>query len=424
MKAGEIRGERLLAGGARFAPSPSLLASPLFARLLAPAFRTILDRIDARLRAGSLRAYLPDGTTRLLGGHAPGFEVEVRLKDWRALVRLATQGSIGWYRAYEAGEWEASDMVALFALFSANARSLGGTARSSGPFRLLAMAAHRLNRNSRAGAARNISAHYDIGNDFYAAWLDPGMTYSSALDVDEESGADFLVEAQARKLDAIAARLGKPARVLEIGCGWGGLAHRLAAGGAAVTAISLSREQLDWAQACRGDAIDFRLQDYRDVTGQYDAIVCVEMVEALGREYWSEFLDCIARCLRPGGRAAIQFISMADDLFETYAQSADFIQAYVFPGGLLIKRSEFRRLAAERGLAWHDQADFGQDYARTLNAWRKRFDAAVAENRLPSGFDDRFVRLWRYYLAYCEGGFRAGTIDVHQVTLIGEQERE
>ncbi|AOL23360.1 cyclopropane-fatty-acyl-phospholipid synthase [Erythrobacter litoralis] len=420
MKAGEIRGERLLAGGARFAPSPSLLASPLFARLLAPAFRTILDRIDAGLRAGSLRAYLPDGTTRLLGGHAPGFEVEVRLKDWRALVRLATQGSIGWYRAYEAGEWEASDMVALFALFSANARSLGDTARSSGPFRLLAMAAHRLNRNSRAGAARNISAHYDIGNDFYAAWLDPGMTYSSALDVDEESGADSLVEAQARKMDAIAARLGKPARVLEIGCGWGGLAHRLAAGGVAVTAISLSREQLDWAQACRDDAIDFRLQDYRDVTGQYDAIVSVEMVEALGREYWSEFLDCIARCLRPGGRAAIQFISMADDLFETYAQSADFIQAYVFPGGLLIKRSEFRRLAAERGLAWHDQADFGQDYARTLKAWLKRFDAAVAENRLPSGFDDRFVRLWRYYLAYCEGGFRAGTIDVHQVTLIGE----
>jgi cyclopropane-fatty-acyl-phospholipid synthase len=194
-----------------------------------------------------------------------------------------------------------------------------------------------------------------------------------------------------------------------------------------VDAISLSREQLAWARARRDASpqelfgeIAYRHQDYRDVTGQYDAIVSVEMVEALGREYWGEFLDCIARCLKPGGRAAIQFISMADDLFETYARSADFIQAYVFPGGLLIKTSEFRRLAEERGLAWHDQQDFGADYARTLELWRERFDMAVAEDRLPAGFDDRFVALWRYYLAYCEGGFRAGTIDVHQVTLVRE----
>ncbi|QIQ85926.1 cyclopropane-fatty-acyl-phospholipid synthase family protein [Erythrobacter sp.] len=411
MKAGEIRGERLLAGGARFAPSASSLA-----RLLAPFFRTVLDRIHSGLATGSLLAHLPDGTTRLLGGHAPGFEVEVRLKDWRALVRLATQGSIGWYRAYEAGEWEASDMVALFALFAGNARTLGGTARSSGLFRLIARAAHRLNRNSRAGAARNIAAHYDLGNDFYAAWLDESMTYSSAL----APGKDGLEAAQRRKLDTIAARLGRPASVLEIGCGWGSLAQRLAEDGAKVTAISLSREQLDWARAGRPGTIDFRLQDYRDVTGQYDAIASVEMVEALGREYWAAFMDCISGCLKPGGRAAIQYISMADDLFETYAASADFIQAYVFPGGLLIRTSEFRRLAKERGLQWCNQSDFGQDYAETLRLWRERFDAAVDEARLPGGCDDRFIRLWRYYLAYCEGGFRAGTIDVHQVTLVKE----
>jgi len=431
MKAGEIRGERLLAGGARFAPS-----SPFMARLLAPAFRSVIDRIDRGLATGSLLAHLPDGTTRLLGGRAPGFEVEVWLKDWRALVRLATQGSIGWYRARELGEWEANDDVALFALFAGNARTLGSTARSSGVFRLLARGLHRLNRNSRTGAARNIAAHYDLGNDFYAAWLDDTMTYSSALfapDARPSKSAQFMSELRAgqlRKMTAIANRISPPAggKVLEIGCGWGMQAKIMASlQYVEVDAISLSREQLAWARARREASpqelfgeIAYRHQDYRDVTGQYDAIVSVEMVEALGREYWCEFLDCIARCLKPGGRAAIQFISMADDLFETYARSADFIQAYVFPGGLLIKTSEFRRLAEERGLAWHDQHDFGADYARTLELWRERFDMAVAEDRLPAGFDDRFVALWRYYLAYCEGGFRAGTIDVHQVTLVRE----
>ena len=434
MKAGEIRGERLLAGGARFAPS-----SPLVARLLHPALRSVLDRIDNGLATGSLLGHLPDGTTRLLGGKAPGFEVEVWLKDWRALVRLATQGSIGWYRGWELGEWDADDQVALFALFAGNARTLGGTARSSGLFRLLARGLHWLNRNNRAGAARNISAHYDLGNDFYSAWLDETMTYSSALFAPEarpSRSAQFMSELRAgqlRKMTAIANRVRPPAggKVLEIGCGWGMQAKIMASlQYVEVDAISLSREQLAWARARRDASphelfgeIAYRQQDYRDVTGQYDAIVSVEMVEALGREYWGEFLDCIARCLKPGGRAAIQFISMADDLFETYSQNADFIQAYVFPGGLLIKRSEFRRLAEERGLEWRDQADFGQDYARTLELWRERFDEAVAENRLPDGFDDRFVRLWRYYLAYCEGGFRAGTIDVHQVTLVKNRKR-
>ncbi|MFU7528319.1 class I SAM-dependent methyltransferase [Qipengyuania sp. ASV99] len=409
----EPRGERLLSSGKRFAARPGLIA-----RLIAPGFRKVLDRVDAGLETGSLFAHLPDGTTRLLGGRAPGFDVVVQLKDWRALLRLATGGAIGWFQAYEAGEWEADDHAVLFALFSANVRTLGDTARSSGPFKWAARMAHRLNRNDKSGALRNISAHYDLGNDFYAAWLDDSMTYSSAIGLSEAGPGDGLEAAQQRKLEALTKRLGAPESVLEIGCGWGSLAEYLAGEGARVTAISLSDEQLAWARAHTSPEIDYRCLDYRDVTGTYDAIVSAEMAEALGREYWGAFMDAIARGLKPGGRAAIQYISMAEDIFETYAATVDFIQAYVFPGGLLIKTSEFRALAEERGLKWQDQSDFGRDYAETLAIWHRRFDRAVAEGRLPAGFDDRFVRLWRFYLTYCEGGFRAGNIDVHQVTLI------
>ncbi|MEM7664315.1 MAG: cyclopropane-fatty-acyl-phospholipid synthase family protein [Pseudomonadota bacterium] len=409
MTAQGVRGEQLLSGGARFAPEPGFIA-----RLIAPGFAKVIDRIDAGLERGSLVAHLPDGTTRMLGGRAPGFDAEVRLKDWRGLLRLATNGTIGWYQAYEAGEWDTDDMVSMFAVMSDNVRALGGTARSSGPFKWFAALAHRFNRNDHAGAARNIAAHYDLGNDFYAAWLDPSMTYSSGIGL----GEDGLEAAQARKLASISDRLGAPATALEIGCGWGAMADHLARQSTNVTAISLSDEQLAYARAHSSPNIDFRRQDYRDVSGQFDAIVSVEMVEALGREYWPAFMECVASNLKPGGRAALQYISMADDLFEAYAGTAEFIQAYIFPGGLLIKSSEFRALAEERGLSWRDQIDFGPDYAETLRIWRERFDAAVDGNRLPAGFDERFIDLWRCYLSYCEAGFRVGNIDVHQVTLI------
>ena len=200
------------------------------------------------------------------------------------------------------------------------------------------------------------------------------------------------------------------------------LAHAAAGMGATVDAISLSDAQLAFCRSKDASGVPprFLKQDYRDTDGQYDAIVSVEMVEALGREYWPTFMDCVARNLKSGGRAAIQFISMKDELFDAYAASADFIQAYVFPGGLLIRTSEFRGLAEARGLSWQDQTDFGEDYAKTLRLWRENFDAAAAEGRLPAGFDERFVRLWRYYLMYCEGGFRGRGIDVHQVTLVKE----
>jgi cyclopropane-fatty-acyl-phospholipid synthase len=415
-----------LSAGARFARSPGILA-----RLFAPGFHKVLDRIDAGLEAGSILGRLPDGSTRMLGGRAPGFEAEVEIRDWRALVRLATNGSIGWYQAWEAGEWYSPDPVPLFALFMANGDALGDTGRAHGPFRLAARFAHWLNRNTHAGAARNIEAHYDLGNDFYAAWLGQSMCYSSALFSAEqgpsraEQRLNTLDYAQLSKVTAMLNRVhaDEAETLLEIGCGWGMLAHAAAGQGAKVDAISLSDAQLAY---CRDKSQpgkphpNFLKQDYRDTKGQYDAIVSVEMVEALGREFWPDFMDCVARNLKPGGRAAIQFISMKESLFEAYARSADFIQAYIFPGGLLIRTSEFRRLAEERGLEWTDQADFGGDYAETLRMWRDNFDAAVAENRLPAGFDDRFVRLWRYYLMYCEGGFRGGGIDVHQVTLVKE----
>ncbi|MEN7536137.1 cyclopropane-fatty-acyl-phospholipid synthase family protein [Aurantiacibacter flavus] len=408
MGASEARGTALLGAGARFAARPGL-----FARLFAPGFARIIDRIDERLASGAIHAVLPDGSRRTLGGHAPGFECEVHLKDWRALVRLATGGSVGWYQAWEAGEWDSPDPVPLFALFMANAASLGETARAKGPWRLAARILHALKRNTRAQAEKNIYAHYDLGNDFYGAWLDPSMTYSSAY----RMGDDGLEAAQRRKWERLAERLGSPTSVLEVGCGWGSLAAYLARSVPQVSAISISDQQLAHARAQWPD-VAFRKQDYRDVEGQFDGVVSVEMVEALGREYWPTFLDCIARVLRPGGRAAIQYIAIRDDIFDAYAASADFIQAYVFPGGMLLRTSEFRRLADERGLAWEDQEDFGLDYAETLKAWRARFDAAVAEGRLPAGFDERFIRLWRYYLMYCEGGFRGGGIEVSQVTLV------
>ncbi len=403
------RGNALLENGARFGNPPSLAS-----RFFAGGFSRLLDRIDRGLKTGSVLATFPDGSTRLIGGRSPGFEAEVNLREWRALLRLATNGSVGWYQGWEAGEWDSPDLVALFALAMANADTLGNVARAKGPWRLAARFAHWLNRNNREGAQRNIRAHYDLGNDFYAAWLDPTMSYSSAL----LEGASSLEQGQKRKWDRMAERLGSPGTVLEIGCGWGGFAAHLAERKFQVTAISLSESQLEWARRRHGAAVDFRKQDYRQASGRFDAIASIEMVEAIGREYWPAFFDCIDRCLKPGGRAAIQFIAIRDSLFHSYARNADFIQAYIFPGGMLVNESEFRRLAAERGLVWENQREFSDDYADTLKAWRSNFEEAIEQDRLPAGFDERFVRLWRYYLMYCEGGFRGGGISVSQVTLI------
>jgi cyclopropane-fatty-acyl-phospholipid synthase len=344
----------------------------------------------------------------------------VHLKSWNALVRLATSGSIGWYRAWAKGEWSSPDPVPLFELFMANAVALGDAARAKGGARLLNLFRHRRRDNDIAGARDNIAAHYDLGNDFYAEWLDPSMTYSSA----RFAAGDDLEAAQHRKVAMLLDRLDlQPGqRLLEIGCGWGTLAIAAARRGVDVVGLTLSKEQKAWAderiaEAGLADRIDIRLADYRETTEQFDAIASVEMVEAVGQRWWPAYLDCIARNLRPGGRAALQFISIDHRLFDAYSASADFIQAYIFPGGMLINEPGFKTLAAERGLSWQDRDGFGSDYAETLRQWRERYEAAVQDGRLDE-FEPAFHALWRYYLMYCEGGFRGRGIDVAQVTLV------
>lgn len=413
------RGGQLGAGTLPVAASGGFLA-----RIYAGRIERVLDRIDRGLKSGSLLLHLPGGRSRLLGGHQDGTVAELTIHDWRAIGRFAAGGSVGFYQSFEAREWDSPDAAASFALVMRNAVHLGNTMRAKGPWRIAARLVHFLHRNSRRGAQHNIAAHYDLGNDFYAQWLDPTMSYSGAL-WDGIAQDASLHEAQRNKVRLLAERLALApgSRVLEIGCGWGYLARHLASQhGAEVTAISLSRQQIEWSKASHAadplPGVEFRYQDYRDVTGQFDAVISAEMVEAVGRAYWPSYLDCIARALPNGGRAAIQLIAIRDELFDAYARSADFIQTYIFPGGMLLSTREFRRLAEARGFEWQSQEDFGPDYARTLKHWRHTFDHAVEAGSLPTAFDERFIRLWRFYLMYCEGGFAGGGITVSQVTLV------
>jgi cyclopropane-fatty-acyl-phospholipid synthase len=306
-----------------------------------------------------------------------------------------------------------------------NGRRLGATARAQGIWRVFNYVRHALRRNSPRQARKNIEFHYDLGNDFYAAWLDETMTYSSALFQEPIRDDEELAYAQLNKVRALLDRLElRPDQhLLEIGCGWGALAEIAADEyGANVTGITLSEEQRAFALALNranvnAGRVRIELSDYREIAGQYDAIASVEMVEAVGQDHWPAWFEAIAGALKPGGRAAIQYIAIDDALFEDYARSADFIQTYIFPGGMLVSESRFRAEAEKAGLGWHDQKAFGIHYAETLRRWRERFDASVEAGRLPAGFDQAFVDLWRYYLMYCEGGFRGGGIWVAQVTL-------
>ncbi len=385
-------------------------------------FHRILDRIDSGINHGMIEGHLPDGRVRLLGGRGEGPVAIVQLHRWRALLRLVKGGSVGWYEGWAAGDWSSPDPVPLFDLFMRNRVALGEVARPSGLARWLGRAAHWFRRNNRRKARENIEAHYDLGNDFYAAWLDSGMTYSAAIFQNPVDAEEALEQAQARKLDVLLSRLQlkNGDQLLEIGCGWGSLAEAaLARAAIRYHGITLSPQQKSHADARLSGKEDARitLTDYRDINGQYDAIVSVEMVEAVGQHYWPAYLDTIAAALKPDGRAALQYIRIEDDVFDAYAAGQDFIQRYIFPGGMLLSERRFRALAEARGLLWQDQQDYGMHYAETLRIWRDNFDAAVEEGRLPAGFEAKFVALWRYYLMYCEGGFRGGGINVAQVTL-------
>jgi cyclopropane-fatty-acyl-phospholipid synthase len=409
------RGAHLVRSGSLF-----VNGSGIVGRLFARGMESLLDQLDEKLEVGGIEATLPDGSRRRIGFHGDGPVAVVQLNSWYALVRLATSGSIGWYRAWVKGEWSSPDPVPLFALFMANGESLGDIGRAKGSARWYNALRHRRKDNDLVGARENIAAHYDLGNDFYREWLDPTMNYSSARFVD----GDDLEAAQRRKVSLLLDRLDlQPGmRLLEIGCGWGSLAIEAARRGAEVVGLTLSAEQKSWAEAKIADAelsdrIEIRMQDYRQIHEEFDAIASVEMVEAVGEKWWPAYMDSIARNLKAGGKAALQFISMNHRLFDGYARNPDFIQAYIFPGGMLIDEPRFEGLAGERSLSWQDRDGFGLDYAETLKIWRERYDAAVREGRL-TGFEERFHNLWRYYLMYCEGGFRGRGIDVAQVTMV------
>jgi cyclopropane-fatty-acyl-phospholipid synthase len=409
------RGEHLVRADRRFATGAGLVG-----RIAAPGFKRILDLIHDRLERGGIDVTLPDGSRKRIGFHRPGPAAVVQLHSWMSLVRLATSGSVGWYKAWAAGEWSSPDPVPLFELFMLNGKALGEIGRAKGIRRWVNSLAHRLRDNGLGQARENIAAHYDLGNDFYAEWLDPSMTYSSARFV----AGDDLEAAQRRKIGMLLDRLElKPGdRLLEIGCGWGTLAIEAAKRGAKVVGLTLSAEQKSWAvekiaSAKLSDRIEIRLQDYREIGEQFDAVASVEMVEAVGQRWWPAYLNSIARNLRPSGRAALQFISIQHELFDGYSRNADFIQAFIFPGGMLLDEPQFEALAAECGLSWEAREGFSLDYAETLRQWRERYDAAVREGRLED-FSEKFHDLWRYYLMYCEGGFRGGGIDVTQVTMV------
>jgi cyclopropane-fatty-acyl-phospholipid synthase len=373
-----------------------------------------------RLPKGSLRVHTPEGRDLFFGDNAPGPAAEVRLKNWRLPARAVTGGSIGVAESYMDGDWDSPDMTTFLELFTVNVEE--GEAVAGGSSLLLNLfqrVRHWLNENTRRGSRRNISAHYDLGNAFYSQWLDPTMTYSSAL---YSAGANDLETAQQAKYRALAkdTDIGPSDHVLEIGCGWGGFAEFAAKEiGCRVTGLTISREQHDFAlrriqHAGLADKVQIKFQDYRDETGIYDRIASIEMFEAVGQKYWTTYFETLRKCLRPGGTAGLQIITINDEGFKNYQKRPDFIQRYVFPGGMLPTPQILRALGQEHGLSFLRERVFPQDYARTLAEWRDRFWASW-EKLLPLGFDERFKKLWEFYLHYCEAGFRAEFIDVRQV---------
>jgi len=385
------------------------------------------------IRSGQLTLMMPNGTPYRIDGGKPGPVAEVRIRDARLPGRFLAGGSLAWAEAYVDGWWDSPDIRAVMALATANEAEWERLLNGKLWARALSWLAHRLKPNTRRGSRRNISAHYDMGNDFYALWLDPTLSYSSAIFAPDlqARAAEPLEVAQARKVEALcqALALSPDKHLLEIGCGWGFLAETAARKyGARVTAITLSRAQADEAarriaEAGLADRVAIRIQDYRDVPETFDAIASVEMIEAVGERYWPKFFRTLHDRLRPGGLAGLQAITIDERFWPVYRKGADFIQRHIFPGGMLPTRTAIRDQAAAASLVIEAESWFGASYAETLARWHDRFQAAwpriAALPHSPTGhaYDSRFKRLWEYYLAYCETGFRAGWTDVGQVIL-------
>jgi cyclopropane-fatty-acyl-phospholipid synthase len=393
----------------------------LYAQQSIPAPARFFLSMLGRLHAGHLVLVTPDGERRVFGDpHTPP-TARLELHDWRACEAILRAGDIGFADAYRANWLDTPDLVALLALAIHNERALPRTIWGGVLARLWYGLRHRLRPNTRTGSKRNIHAHYDIGNPFYALWLDPSFTYSSAL-----FGArkDLSLEAaQYAKYQHIVDTLGLRAgmRVLEIGCGWGGFALHAARLGIAVHGVTISQAQLDVARSRAqeqgvGDLIRFELRDYRDLDGQYDGIVSIEMFEAVGERFWPTYFQVVRERLAPGARALVQSITIEDRRFAAYRASSDFIRETIFPGGMLPSPQRFMRAARRAKLAVHNSLAFGRDYGETLRRWREAFESRLEAIRA-QGFDDSFVRTWRLYLAYCEAGFDQGRTDVMHFVL-------
>ena len=384
-------------------------------------FRFALRVIARNWMVGRLTFVLPSGRELPLEGREPGPHGRLVVRDFRFMRRVLAAGDIGFAEGYMAGEWETPDLSALLTAFALNFERLRRVTHGGPVMRALNLVHHALNRNTRAGSKRNIHAHYDLGNAFYSRWLDPTMTYSSAR---FERPGQPLDQAQRHKYRTLAEgmELRPDHHVLEIGCGWGGFAEYAARDvGARVTGITISREQFDFARRRMfeqglAERADIRLVDYRDVEGRFDRVASIEMFEAVGERYWPAYFGKIRESLTPGGRAGLQIITIRDELFGEYRRRADFIQKYVFPGGMLPSEARLKAETDRAGLDWRGISRFGQHYADTLAAWAQRFEAAWDDIRR-QGFDERFRRLWRFYLSYCEAGFRTGQTNVVQLSL-------
>jgi len=377
-----------------------------------------IRRLD-RLEYGTLELQI--GARRFtLNGEQTGPAGRMEIHDFSAVVRrLLLKGDLGLAESYIDGEWDSPDLSGLLLLLARNQHRLSDLSRMSPLVRLLMRAYHWRRRNTRQGSSRNIRAHYDLGNAFYAQWLDAGMTYSSALFRHPEESLEAAQDHKYhRLLGLLEARAGD--RILEIGCGWGGFAVTAARHGLNVDAVTLSPKQLEWARhrvgaLGLGHRIKLSLCDYRNLQGRYDHIVSIEMFEAVGQAYWPTYMQTLKRLLRPGGRAALQIITIDDSKFENYRRNPDFIQRYIFPGGMLPTPTHVQEHARAAGLRCLQDGGFGMHYAETLQRWNSAFERT--RSTLELAYDDHFLRMWRYYLSYCEAGFRAAHIDLHQTLL-------
>lgn len=374
-----------------------------------------------KIREGELTVILPDGTGLVFKGEQAGPSARIELRNYAVIRKSIAGGDVGFAESYMDGDWDTPDLPAVLTVFSANLDRMSNIVAGGPVTRFFHWVFHRLRANTKAGSRKNIQAHYDLGNDFYELWLDPSMTYSSAKFITPDQSTE---DAQREKYATLGRSidLNSKDHVLEIGCGWGGFAEYAAREvGARVTCLTLSPSQRDYAlermqKQQLGDKVEIKLQDYRDETGSYDKIASIEMFEAVGEEYWPGFFSKVHETLRPGGKAGLQIITIRDDLFESYARRADFIQRYIFPGGVLPSVERLKEEFSRANLKFDAIDAFGEDYARTLNRWLATFGEAWKDIQ-PMGFDTRFKRMWDFYLSYCEAGFRTGRIDVAQFAL-------